>query len=266
MSPVRDYKKARVSNGMSPVRNYSKTRVSNGIKPFTPVQYVMGKAEFCGLDFTVNENVLIPRPETEILVDTVVEMISRSLDIARDGEPAELLTGLPVCQLKILDIGTGCGNIAISLIKKIPDCKIIASDISTEALEVAKINARRHGVYDRIEFVESDLFDKIEGRFDIIISNPPYVARSEFETLQKEILMEPRVAIDGGEDGLNFYRKIIPGALRHLKPGGVLVMEIGYGQRRDVSKIIEETGKMELLEVKIDQNSIDRIIFAKWIN
>jgi len=222
------------------------------VRPFTPVQYVMNKAEFCGLDFTVNENVLIPRPETEILVDTVVELFQGS--------------GFRVQGRRILDLGTGCGNIAISLIKKIPDCKIIASDISTEALEVAKINARRHGVYDRIEFVESDLFDRIEGRFDIIISNPPYVARGEFETLQKEVLMEPRVAIDGGEDGLNFYRKIIPGALRHLKPGGILVMEIGYGQRRDVSKIIEEAGNLELSEVKIDRNNIDRIIVAKWIN
>ena len=213
----------------------------------------MGKAEFCGLDFTVNENVLIPRPETEILVDTVVEMVSR-------------LAGLPVSRLKILDLGTGCGNIAISLTKKIPDFKIIASDISAAALEVAKINARRHGVYDRIEFIESDLFDRIEGEFDIIVSNPPYVARSEFETLQKEVLMEPRVAIDGGGDGLDFYRRIIPAAAGRLNAGGHLAMEIGYGQRQAITKIVEGIGDLKLLEVNIDRNNIDRIIVAKWIN
>jgi len=237
----------------------------SSVKPFTPVQYVIGKAEFCGLDFTVNEDVLIPRQETEILVDTVCDIFNA---VRRTPNA-----------VRILDLGTGCGNIAISLVvrlpltinpepvegltKKIPDCRIVASDISARALEVAKINAARHGVYDRIEFVKANLFDGIEGRFDIIVSNPPYVARAEFEALQKEVLMEPRVAIDGGDDGLNFYRNIIPAAAGRLNPGGHLIMEIGYGQRRDISKIIEETGRMELLEVKIDKNSIDRIVVLR---
>ncbi|MDO8525657.1 MAG: peptide chain release factor N(5)-glutamine methyltransferase [Candidatus Omnitrophota bacterium] len=236
------------------------------VKPFTPVQYIIGHSEFCGLDFIVNEDVLIPRPETELLVEEVIMLVSR-------------LAGMPVSRLKVLDICTGSGNVAIalahslslsvnadsgnSLTKALPDCKIIASDISVDALDVARLNAGRHGVSDRIEFIRSDLFGAIEDKFDIIVSNPPYIAKSEFETLQKEVLMEPRAALDGGEDGLDFYRRIIEGAPPHLNTGGHILFEIGFGQSGEVRKMIEADGVFKVIEVKKDWNGIDRIVILK---
>ena len=235
------------------------------IKPHTPVQYIMGKTEFCGLDFLVNEDVLIPRPETELLVDTVTEIIYEQRTTNKCGAKRSLPGGDEQHDFRILDLCTGSGNIAISLTKRIPDCKMVASDISQSALGVAKINAECHGVSDRIEFIESDLFEKIEGKFDIIVSNPPYIAEGEFDTLQKEVLMEPRVALAGGEDGIDFYRKIISAAPRYLTGGGVLVMEIGYGQKVGIIEIIKNNG-MKPEEVRIDHNLIDRAIVARWTN
>jgi release factor glutamine methyltransferase len=139
---------------------------------------------------------------------------------------------------------------------------MVASDISEEALAVAKENANLNGVSNRISFVKSDLFREIEGSFDIIASNPPYVARDEFAGLQKEVLMEPRPAIDGGDDGLDFYRRIAPQAIGHLKEGGFLVMEIGYGQARHVAEIIEASG-LKFMGLVKDQYGIDRIISAR---
>jgi release factor glutamine methyltransferase len=243
------------------------------IKPFTPVQYITGQTTFCGLDFLVNEDVLIPRPETELLVDTVTEIINEQRTTNNEQR-----------NLRILDLGTGSGNIAVALMvrllltinpeqakraegltKRISNCKMVASDISRSALRVARINSERHGVSGRIEFIESDLFEKIEGKFDIIVSNPPYIANDEFKTLQKEVLMEPRMALDGGEDGVDFYRKIISAAPRYLKSGGVLVMEIGYGQKAAIAEIINKNG-MKPEEVRIDHNLIDRAIVARWTN
>jgi len=217
------------------------------IKPHTPVQYIIGHTEFCGLDFIVNEDVLIPRPETELLVDVATEIINERR------------------YLRLLDLGTGSGNIAIALTKRIPDCKMVASDISEGAIEVARVNAEKHGVSGRIEFIQSDLFENIEGKFDIIVSNPPYIANDEFKTLQKEVLMEPRVALVGGEDGIDFYRKIISASPRYLINGGVLVMEIGYGQKAGILKIISQNG-MKPEDVRIDHNLIDRAIIARWTN
>lgn len=222
------------------------------VKPHTPLQYVMGKTSFLGLDFKVNEDVLIPRPETEILVYTVI-------DIA-NGQ------GNPAGGLKILDLGTGSGCIAISLTKNLDNCKIIASDISEKALDVARENAALNGVSGRIKFVKSDLFNDIKGRFDIIASNPPYIAKPEFAELQKEVLMEPRVALDGGDDGLSFYRRIAAEAPEHLKNGGYLVMEIGFGQAPLIKDMIRGVKGFEVLAVKEDQYEIDRIIVARWTN
>lgn len=222
------------------------------IKPHTPIQYIMGHSEFCGLDFLVDERVLIPRPETEILVDVASDIIQGLKVRGKD--------------LRILDLGTGSGCIAIALTKRIPDCKIIASDVSAEALEVARVNAERLGAGGRIEFITSDLFSDIKGKFDCIVSNPPYVARGEFESLQKEVLKEPRVAFDGGEDGLDFYRKIISESTKYLKEGASLIFEIGYGQRREICAIVEKTGVLKVTRVEIDHNEIDRIVAAKWTN
>jgi len=222
------------------------------IKPHTPIQYVMGHQQFYGLDLVVDDNVLIPRPETEILVDVTID-IAYSLKLTANS-------------LNILDIGTGSGNIAIALTKNIPDCKIIASDISDDALEVARLNARRHDVSDRIQFKRSDLFENLEGKFDIIVSNPPYIAKFEFETLEKEVLMEPRIALAGGNDGLDFYRRIVASSVKYLKPGGYLLFEIGFGQKKDICAIIEKEGIFKVIKVMIDHNEIDRIVEARWIS
>jgi release factor glutamine methyltransferase len=222
----------------------------NSVKPFTPLQYIIGKEKFFGMDFIVNEGVFIPRPETEILVQTAIEVI----------ESARAVKGA----LRILDLCTGSGCIAISLTKNAQECKILASDISEEALVVARENASINGVSDRISFIKSDLFKDIKGKFDIIVSNPPYVARHEFDTLQKEVLKEPRIALDGGNDGLDFYRNIFREAPAYLNDGGHLIAEIGYGQRQGVRDIIEGIKGFQLIDVREDQYSIDRVIKARW--
>ena len=219
------------------------------IEPYTPVQYITGQTKFCGLDFIVNEDVLIPRPETELLVETVIAFSYQSSAFS----------------LKILDLCTGSGCIAIPLTKNIPECKIVASDISEAALDIARLNAEKNGVCDNIKFVQSDLFSNITGKFDIIASNPPYIAGYEFKSLQKEVLMEPHIALDGGKDGLDFYRRIISEAARYLDRGGYLIIEIGFGQKEAISKIIKDYGELKLLEVKKDFSGIDRVVTATKI-
>jgi release factor glutamine methyltransferase len=232
------------------------------VAPYTPVQYVMGRTEFCGLDLLVNEDVFIPRPETEVLVGA-------ALDIFYERRTANDERRI------ILDLCTGSGNIAISLAvksilrevegltKSIPGCKMVASDISDAALQTARVNARLNGVAADIEFLKSDLFEDIEGEFDIIVSNPPYVARSEFADLQKEVLMEPRIAIYGGEDGLDFYRRIIPHAPYFLKKGGYLIMEMGYGQRREIENIAKVENALRVAQVRRDPNGIERVVIFR---
>ena len=222
------------------------------IQAYTPLQYIIGKEKFFGLDFIVNDDVFIPRPETEILVNTVLDTVNEHLT--------------PNTEPRILDLCTGSGCIAISLTKNVHNCKIFASDVSEKALEIAKENARLNGVGDRITFVSSDLFKDIKGKFDIIVSNPPYIAEHEFETLQKEVLKEPRLALSGGTDGLDFYRRIFNEAPRYLEKCGYCITEIGYGQRQVIKDIIEKTASFELIEVKEDQYNIDRVIKVKWIN
>jgi release factor glutamine methyltransferase len=222
------------------------------IEPFTPVQYVMGKTEFCGLDFVVNENVLIPRPETELLVGTGVDFASAITNIQHP--------------IRILDLCTGSGCVAIALTKRIPGCKIVASDISEEALGVARLNAEKHGFRDSIEFVKSDLFADLKGSFDIILSNPPYISGPEFSDLPDEVLKEPRIALYGGEDGLDFYHRIFACAGRFLKSGGHLALEAGYGQFDAIKDIIASSEGFEFIGATKDFNDIDRIIAAKWIN
>jgi len=249
------------------------------IEPFTPIQYVMGSTEFCGLPISVDQRVLIPRPETEILAEMAIEHAglcsailrqqqSRPCDALRiDAEPVE---AAKVGDVKILDLCTGSGCIAIALAEALTkgptNCRIIASDISSDALSVARQNAVRNGVDERVVFIKSDLFECIDGEFDIIVSNPPYIARHEFPTLQEEVLREPTIALDGGEDGLEYYRRIIPAMHRHLRRGGCAMFEIGYGQRSAVCEIIEKSGDFKINRVKKDFNGIDRIVVAEWIN
>ena len=215
-----------------------------------PLQYIIKEAEFMGLKLYVSAGAFIPRPETEILVEQAISA-------------AKNIKARP---LKILDIGTGSGNIAIALTKYITSCKIIGLDISKKALSVAKKNARHNGAGGLIKFIKSDLFESIEKldiKFDIIVSNPPYIPSGDMPALQTEVLSEPAQALDGGVDGLDYYRKIIAGAPLHLKSDGFLIMELGFGQSSEVSDLIKRSGFLRLNKIIKDYSGINRVIIAR---
>ena len=216
-----------------------------------PIQYILGKTEFMGLEFRVSGEVFIPRADTEILVETALEIGNR---LQAAG-----------CRLKILDMGTGSGCIAISLAKLLPKAEIFAIDISGEALEIARQNASLHNV--DITFLQSDLFSKLNVRtidFDMIVSNPPYISTEEISQLQPEVAYEPLIALDGDRDGLSFYRSIIKDSQAYIKRGGFLALEMGFNQSQAISRLFTASGKFEVIEVIKDYNSIERVIVAKY--
>jgi release factor glutamine methyltransferase len=220
-----------------------------------PLQYILGKTEFMGLEFKVNRDVFIPRQETEILVETVLKMVSS--------------IKYQVSSINILDLGTGSGCIAVSLAKFIPYAKITTLDISLEAIKIARENAVLNNVGDKIEFVHSDLFAQYAIRntqYDIIVSNPPYIPTIEIERLQPEVRYEPRMALDGGRDGLAFYRKIIRNSAHYLKEKGLLMMEMGFNQREALEDIFQDSWNFKVIEVVKDYNNIDRVIVARRLN
>lgn len=212
-----------------------------------PIQYITHYQEFMKLDFYVDENVLIPRADTEI---TVEEVISYCKNMKRDN-------------IRILDLCTGSGIIAISIGNYIKNCEIVAVDISSKALEIAKSNANRNKV-GNITWVLSNLFERVEGKFDIIVSNPPYIKKEVISTLEKEVQKEPIIALDGGKDGLKFYREIIKKAPNYLKKDGAIFLEIGYDQRQEVLDIINETKEYNKVISKKDLSGNDRMIMAKY--
>ncbi len=200
-----------------------------------PTQHLTGKQEFWGLEVEVTPDVLIPRPETEHLIEVALDRLA--LRELRAGRPPRLTGG----GITLVDVGTGSGCIAISLAKELPDATIYAADISAVALAVARRNAARHGFADRIRFLESNLFDAFTPvRFDLIVSNPPYVGRSTAETLAREVREhEPDVALYGGEEGYEFYAELVAQSLEFLKPGGLLVLELGYNSLSAVQPLLE---------------------------
>lgn len=210
-----------------------------------PLQYVLGRAEFYGLEFAVDKRVLIPRPETELLVAEVVA--------ACRGREA----------LAILDVGTGSGCIAVALARNLPQVTLTATDRSSRALELARANALRHGVADRIRFIESDLFAALGGgSFDWIVSNPPYIAAAEAGSLPREVRKhEPPEALFGGADGLDVIRRLIVGAPPFLKPGGRLALEIGAGQSEAVQKLFAQA-RYQVEKVARDLQNHERLIIA----
>jgi len=215
-----------------------------------PIQYILGRTEFMGLEFKVTPDVFIPRPETEILVEKAVE-------IARNSDPGVR---------SILDIGTGSGCIAVSLAKFLPNIILTATDISHKAIETAQSNALLNNVADKIKLIYSDLFTSYElliRNYDIIVSNPPYIPAAEIEELQPEVKYEPRAALDGGKDGLDFYRRIIDKAPSYLKENGFLIMEIGFNQREAIKNIFQKSGYFQIIELIKDYNNIDRVVIAK---
>ncbi|MEE8638637.1 MAG: peptide chain release factor N(5)-glutamine methyltransferase [Candidatus Margulisiibacteriota bacterium] len=214
-----------------------------------PVAYITGYQPFMSLDFYVDRSVLIPRPETEKLVEVAIDAV----------KSPHVLRSAPL----IADIGTGCGAIAISLAKYLPNIKVIGIDSSPEAIKIAQRNAEHHQVTDRSQFIVGNLFEPLKEKADIIVSNPPYIRSSEIDKLQTDVKdWEPRQALDGGEDGLDYIKKLIENAPGHLESKGLLLIEIGYDQGEKAKELAENTKKYGEIKIIKDLNGKDRILKA----
>ena len=222
-----------------------------------PTQHLTGKQEFWGLEFEVTADVLIPRPETEHLIEVALDRLAlRELRAGRK----QTLSGEG---LQIADIGTGSGCIAIALAKDLPGARIYATDISTAALVIAKRNATRHSVADQINFIECNLLDLTAPQFDLIVGNPPYVGRQEAETLMREVRdHEPEIALYGGEEGYELYADLISQSGAHLKPGGLLVLELGHNSLPAVQPLLDAPTWTNVA-VTNDLAGIPRVIAAE---
>lgn len=223
------------------------------IKNNIPIQYIINNQEFMKLNFYVDENVLIPQPDTEILVEEVIKYYN---NFKQQNNSTN--------QIKILDLCTGSGAIAISLAKYIENCEIIATDISNKALQIAKLNAEKNLVHTKINFIESDMFSNINIKdFDIIVSNPPYIETNIIETLHPEVQHEPILALDGGTDGLDFYKIIINNAYNYLNTNGKLFLEIGYNQKSSLFELITDSNHFTNPVCIKDLANNDRVIICE---
>ncbi len=208
-----------------------------------PVQYITGVQEFHGLEFRVTSATLIPRPETELLVDALLERIPVGKEV------------------RIVDIGTGSGAIAVALAVKLPLAHVVALDLSEAALEVARQNALAHSVSERVELLRSDLLNGVgEALFDVIVSNPPYIPGGDRVTLHPQVRdFEPRTALFAGNDGLDVYQRLVPQAWARLRPGGLLAMEMGFGQAEALRAMLQGWDGVEVL---VDLQGIERVVVA----
>ena len=238
-------------HGEQPVAPEAEEKYLNWIRQraeHIPLQQLTGEQDFMGLTFSVNEHVLIPRQDTEILVEEVLKEL-------HDG-------------MRVLDMCTGSGCILLSLLHYSNDCEGLGVDLSAEALEVAGRNVLKVLTPEKAEhahFLQSDLFEKVEGKFEIIVSNPPYIASAEVEKLMPEVRdHEPRMALDGTEDGLYFYRRIIEEAGRHLVSSGMLFFEIGYDQGQAVSELMCTRGYCEVQVVQ-DYAGLNRVVYGTYV-
>ena len=238
-------------HGEQPVAPEAEEKYLNWIRQraeHIPLQQLTGEQGFMGLTFSVNEHVLIPRQDTEILVEEVLKEL-------HDG-------------MRVLDMCTGSGCILLSLLHYSNDCEGLGVDLSAEALEVAGRNVLKVLTPEKAEhahFLQSDLFEKVEGKFEIIVSNPPYIASAEVDRLMPEVRdHEPRMALDGTEDGLYFYRRIIEEAGKHLVSSGMLFFEIGYDQGQAVSELMRTEGYREVQVVQ-DYAGLDRVVFGTYV-
>lgn len=237
-------------HGEQPVMPQAEEKYLNWIRQraeHIPLQQLTGEQDFMGLTFSVNEHVLIPRQDTEILVEEVLKELHD--------------------RMRILDMCTGSGCILLSLLHYSNDCEGLGVDLSAEALEVAGRNVLKVLTPEKAEhahFLQSDLFEKVEGKFEIIVSNPPYIASAEVEKLMPEVRdHEPRMALDGTEDGLHFYRRIIKEAGKHLVNSGMLFFEIGYDQGQAVSELMRTQGYREVQVVQ-DYAGLDRVVLGTY--
>ena len=224
-----------------------------------PLSYLTEEQNFMGINLKVNPDVHIPRPETEILVEESLRTIKKMIfPVKGDGALDDFI---------IVDLGTGCGNIAIKLAKELKESKVYAVDISSKALKVAQRNARFHDLDRRISFLQGDLFFplahlKLEGKVNLIISNPPYVSSEEMNSLPSEVKREPRVALEGGGDGLNAYRRIISQSTRFLRKTGLLALEIGHKQAEEVGELILAQEELSTPQVICDYGKKERVILV----
>lgn len=222
-----------------------------------PLAYILGKIDFMGLEFKVTPGIFIPRPETEILVEKAIDLVQSS---CLAGRQARLKIH------SILDIGTGSGCIAVSLAKFLKEVKITAVDVSDRALEIARQNARLNNA--KVRFLKSNLFDNHELRaknYELIISNPPYIPTEDIDNLGPEIQSEPGIALDGGKDGLDFYRRIVTYAPSYLKNNGYLALEMGFEQKDAILSLFKEQESLKIIETIKDYKNIDRaIVFKKF--
>ncbi len=217
-----------------------------------PVAYITGSQEFWSLDLRVTPHVLIPRPETEHLVETVLDFLASRPDPCR-----------------VLEVGTGSGAIAVCLAKESARAEVWATDVSAPALDVARENARRHGVERRIHWLRGDLLAPVRGLpgcFDVLVSNPPYVPNGEIPRLQRDVRdWEPALALDGGADGMDFYRRIVRDGVRHVRQGGLLAVEVGAEQGDDVSRLFRAHGELRRVRVRPDYAGLPRVVTAERV-
>lgn len=214
----------------------------------TPSAYLTGQKEFMGINFEVRPGVLIPRDDTEIIVQRVIE----ECRVYKDG-------------IRIADVCCGSGAIGISIAKNVNNASVIMTDIASEALEVSSRNVMLNGVSDRVKVVGGDLLEPVKNElFDIIVSNPPYIPSGEINYLQREVRdYEPRIALDGGSDGLEFYRRLIPDTAQCIKPGGILALEIGFNQASDIENIMSSS-RFISIEVLKDLSGLNRCIIGRY--
>ena len=211
-----------------------------------PVQYITNKQDFMGLSFFVDENVLIPQPDTEILVEEAIKYANQIKE-----------------NVEILDMCTGSGCIGVALAKHVKNAKVTLVDISTKALEVAKKNAKENEVKEKVNFIQSDMFENIKSKFDVIVSNPPYIKTKVINELDLQVQNEPHLALDGGENGLKFYEILINEAPKYLKENGKIFLEIGYDQKKEVEELARNSKLYKEIETVKDLANNDRVIELK---
>ena len=220
-----------------------------------PIAYITGNKAFMSLEFYVNRSVLIPRPETEELVETIITLIQNNPSTRQPDNPQ---------QITIADIGTGSGAIAITLAKYLKDIRVIAIDSSKDALQVAQKNSQTHQVDQRCQLINGHLLEPLQEKVDLIVSNPPYIPSSIIEELPVDVKdWEPKEALDGGPDGFDYIRNLIENAPSYLKANGFLFLEIGYDQGEKVTEITTTSSKYQSFEILKDTNNHDRILKAK---
>jgi len=212
-----------------------------------PFAYIVGRQEFWGLSFEVTPAILIPRPETELIVEATLQLLV-------DGS-----------RPTVADVGTGSGCVAVAIARERASTAIVATDASDLALDVARRNAARHGTADRIRFCCADLLDGVDGAFDVIVSNPPYVRELDRAGIQPEVAYEPPRALFAGTDGLDVIRRLLPAAAARLKPGGTLIFEFGFGQADAVAQLISEAAHLTMVELRRDLQDIPRAAIARRV-